>query len=201
MTKDLIVAHYKEDLSWLGKVNNGSLISVYHKGKGEMPFTNLLPNIGREQHTYFYHIYQNYDNLADVNFFTQGNPFDHCRDYLEILNENRWEKESKLNCKNFGTLSNDKVYGEKILECNEDGYPHDRFLPIKNYWGKLFKSPMPAFFSFSPGAIFWATKENLLTNSREWYRLAMELTKEPRAPYVFERLTYYFFCSDFEKSC
>ena len=40
--------------------------------KGNVYKTINLPNIGREAHTYLYHIINNYDNLADINVFLPG---------------------------------------------------------------------------------------------------------------------------------
>ena len=31
-----------------------------------------MPNVGRESHTYLYHIVENYDNMADWTVFTQS---------------------------------------------------------------------------------------------------------------------------------
>ena len=44
-----------------------------------------LPNVGREADTYLHHILARYDDLADVVVFCQGNPLDHCPQFLELL--------------------------------------------------------------------------------------------------------------------
>lgn len=47
-------------------------IIVYNKDKGD----NLLPNIGRESHTYLHYIIENYDKLPDDILFSQYYPLD-----------------------------------------------------------------------------------------------------------------------------
>lgn len=37
-------------------------------------------------HTYFHHIYNNYDNLSDYTFFVQDYPFDHWEDVITVIN-------------------------------------------------------------------------------------------------------------------
>lgn len=73
--KQLVLARYKENIDWIKQSNCPSII-IYNKD--EMPtFGVPLPNIGREAHTYIYHIIANYHKLADVTIFSQANPFDH----------------------------------------------------------------------------------------------------------------------------
>lgn len=110
---DLVVARYKEDVSWLSEVPHNFNIIVYNKDDTPTrkprynvyakPMTSTysarssltinhpnvrviaLPNIGRESDTYLYHIIKNYENLASKTIFTQGDPFVHSPDFLELL--------------------------------------------------------------------------------------------------------------------
>lgn len=72
---EIVVARYNEDISWLNRFKNISII--YNKGKYDKCLNNFniinLPNFGRESHTYLYHIINNYDNLKEYTIFTQGN--------------------------------------------------------------------------------------------------------------------------------
>jgi len=78
MTIDLVISYYKEDLDWVNKYKGFNNIYIYNKGPNVVPdiehkFIEIkLPNIGRCDHTYLYHIIQNYDNLATVTIFTTG---------------------------------------------------------------------------------------------------------------------------------
>ena len=76
MSTRLVIAKYKEDISWINKIKNHN-ITVYDKSEDPIKDSIKLPNVGREGHTFLYHIVQNYDNLDDITVFLQGNPFEH----------------------------------------------------------------------------------------------------------------------------
>ena len=76
MSTRLVIAKYKEDISWINKIKNHN-ITVYDKSEFPVKDSIKLPNVGRECHTFLYHIVQNYDNLDDITVFLQGNPFEH----------------------------------------------------------------------------------------------------------------------------
>lgn len=79
---ELVIARYKENLNWMSKFSKYPFTKciVYNKGTTAPPCSfngvpcdqNFLPNVGRCDHTYLYHIIQHYDNLADVTVFTTG---------------------------------------------------------------------------------------------------------------------------------
>lgn len=75
MSKCLIISRFKEDISWLKKHREFKII-IYNKGPKikNSEFKNIysLTNVGRESHTWLYHIVLNYNNLDDVNIFLQG---------------------------------------------------------------------------------------------------------------------------------
>ena len=75
MDTSIIISRYNEDLSWLDKYKEFNLI-IYNKGLNNIrnKFNNLikLPNVGRESHSWLFHIIKNYNNLSDVNIFLQG---------------------------------------------------------------------------------------------------------------------------------
>ena len=92
MKTEIVVARYNENLDWLKKIKKSKdiKITVYNKGKDDIdvPFIPL-PNIGRESHTYLYHIINNYDNLADQTIFCQGDPIFHSPDFINLINKYR----------------------------------------------------------------------------------------------------------------
>ena len=77
---EIVISRYNEDLEWLkDKPFNEYNTIIYNKGKNEdfykaPSITKIIPleNVGREAHTYFYHIINNYDNLADLTVFLPG---------------------------------------------------------------------------------------------------------------------------------
>lgn len=87
MTKmmKLVIARYNEDLDWVENLpSNLYSVVVYNKGEelkaprnGENVEVVKLPNIGREQYTFYHHIYHNYDSLDDFTAFLQGGLMEH----------------------------------------------------------------------------------------------------------------------------
>ena len=49
----------------------------------------LLPNVGRETHSYLTYIVEHYDSLPPAIVFTQGDPFPHNPDFLEEARRGR----------------------------------------------------------------------------------------------------------------
>ena len=75
----IVVARFNEDVTWLLPFKNISII--YNKGNHNLTLNQFetiqLENVGRESHTYLYHIITNYENLADKTIFFQGKIDDH----------------------------------------------------------------------------------------------------------------------------
>ena len=77
---DIIVSRYNEDLNWINEYPfNLFQYIVYNKGNNDNFNKNNikqiinLPNVGRESHSYLYHIVNNYENnLANINVFLPG---------------------------------------------------------------------------------------------------------------------------------
>ena len=82
--KTLVIARYSEDLSWIDNVNCQYLI--YNKGLPLDISSISTTNIGRESETYLRYIKDNYHNLPNIIIFAQGNPFDHCADFINKVN-------------------------------------------------------------------------------------------------------------------
>ena len=67
MSKCLIISRFKEDISWLNSYKEFKLY-IYNKGD-EVAYNNCkniinIPNLGRESHTWLYHIVNNYNKLV-----------------------------------------------------------------------------------------------------------------------------------------
>ena len=88
----VVVARYNEDVSWTQKIKHKTII--FNKNENDHPFFEKnLPNVGREGHTFFNYIVENYDSLTSHIAFVQGNPFDHCWDAVEIINNFDFNKD------------------------------------------------------------------------------------------------------------
>ena len=79
MSIEIVVSRYNETLNWLNEFPfNQFNYTVYNKGENDNFIkTNVikiinLPNVGRCDHTYIYHIVNNYNNLAPITIFFPG---------------------------------------------------------------------------------------------------------------------------------
>jgi hypothetical protein len=76
----IVISRYNENLEWMKESPfEGHEYIVYNKGPNkdfhkseDLKEVIQLDNVGREGHTYLYHIIHNYDNLADVTVFLPG---------------------------------------------------------------------------------------------------------------------------------
>jgi hypothetical protein len=84
---DVVIAHYRESLSWIRSLKHPSIrrVFVYTKGPVVADLSDVtvehsyLPNVGRESHTYLWHCVHNFrriesGDMADFTFFVQGSP-------------------------------------------------------------------------------------------------------------------------------
>lgn len=113
--QEIVISRYNEKLNWIEEepFNRHPLI-IYNKG-GNSDFkktSNIkevvtLPNVGREAHTYLYHIINNYYKLADVTIFLPGS--------ADL--PNKYERSKKIVYKIEET-------NENVLACNIDKNTH-----------------------------------------------------------------------------
>ena len=86
MSCEIVIARYNENLDWVNKLDPSIKVTIYNKGLNDINFPFItLPNVGRETHTYLYHIIHNYKSLADQTIFCQGNTISHSPDFLKLL--------------------------------------------------------------------------------------------------------------------
>lgn len=78
-TIEIVISRFNEDLNWLKNPPfNRHKIICYNKSdnnnfyKPEGMIVRKLPNLGRETHTYLYHIMNYYDNLPETTIFLPG---------------------------------------------------------------------------------------------------------------------------------
>lgn len=72
---EVVLSHYAEDMEWVKDYRERPDLKFTIYSKNENPpadATEVLPNIGREGHTYLSHIVRNYDDLAAWTVFSQA---------------------------------------------------------------------------------------------------------------------------------
>jgi hypothetical protein len=180
----IVVSRYKEDIEWTKQFSN---VIIYNKGTKIENINNEhhLPNVGREGHTYYKYIYDNYENLKDYTIFLQCNPFDHSPDIIDNLNK-------YINSMNDGTLQiKFEFLSQVIVDCNLSGCKRHAGIPLINVYEILFgetKTDMP--FIFGAGAQFIVSKQQILKNSKDFYFKIIKMLQNEVNPiegFVIER--------------
>jgi hypothetical protein len=85
MITHVVISRYNEDIKWV--TNLKYPFTIFNKGLNNisLPYVKLQ-NIGRESGTYIHYIIENYNKLPDYIILLQGNPFEHCRNLFERIN-------------------------------------------------------------------------------------------------------------------
>ena len=180
----IIIARYNENIDWAYQFPN---ILIYNKGlKLNNNFKNeiLLNNVGREGHTYYKYIYDNYENLEDYTIFLQGNPFDHSPNIINNLYY--YITNSDVNI-NFEFLSETIITSTFNLE----SLIHNQCNNINETFKKIFNIEKSNFqFNFGIGAQFIVSKKAILKNSKDFYLNIINILEKdinPNEGYDIER--------------
>lgn len=211
MKKELIIATYNRKYDWISKIDNSVNIKIYTKNKLTTNKNEIIipNNVGRCVHTFFYHIFNEYDNLADYTFFSQDYCQDHVANYDEIINGNieTWNRYAKQSFEEYwcfhsspgNNWPNSSQFGGKVFQCDLNGAPHHRGLDIENAWNLFFKINSPKIIEFVPAGHFCISKEQVRIRPKEFYKkLLYFLEFNHAAPWIIERLEPYIFNSSVE---
>lgn len=209
----IVIARYNENLDWLKSIKIPYII--YNKGN-EIDLPNFkLDNVGRESHTYIYHIIKNYDKLDDWTCFLQGDPMYHIN---FLINEKSFYDFKKGdNFENLNTIwrydgNSDKLELFNLLEekinniyfishyvsfCDINGFPEHPNLNITKFLNEFFpEEDKNKMIKFSVGAQFIVPKELILKHSKDFYvRLLDYIVNNSESPWVLERLWHLIFKS------
>jgi hypothetical protein len=182
MNYTIVVARYNENVEWTKQFLN---VIIYNKGPSLIKDTYneiIINNVGREGHTYYKYIYDNYNNLTDYTIFLQGNPFDHSPNIISNLN--KYLNNKLLNI-DFEFLS------EWIICCNLNGCNYHKGLPLIETYEKLFNERKEYMeFKFGSGAQFIVSKNKILERPKEFYLKIVEMlgnTTHPIEGFIIER--------------
>jgi len=186
----IVIARFNENIEWSNKYKN---VIVYNKGETLKEGYNeiILDNVGREGHTYYKYISDNYENLDDFTIFLQGHPFDHSPNIIEQL-DIIFKKNEKID---FEFLSNE------IINCNLNGCRFHSNLPLLTVYKHIFNVPDPINtsidnintsidFQFGAGAQFIVSKEQILKRPKVFYDKIVNMLKNEINPiegFVIER--------------
>ena len=206
MSECIIISRFNEDLSWL-KMHNNFKIIIYNKGnllknEGLGKVINI-ENIGRESHTWLYHIVENYNNLDDINIFLQGRIDDlNCmayknpNDYIKVINKygfaaSRYGLLGPFHWKWNVGLDISKKY-KRNWERNEISRSNIGF---RRFAKNIFPN-IPILVATSYGGCFAVKKESILQYDITFYKILLaEVSrhKNPIEGHYMERLWCFIF--------
>jgi hypothetical protein len=209
-SKEVVIALYNRDIDWINQLNSDVKVTIYRKG--DLSFHPneifLSNNVGRDVHTFFYHIVTNYNNLSDYTFFSQDYPFDHIQNYVGVINGKKhdWTNISNHHFEGYWGLHWAEVMWplqpatqfEGMVNVDDiKGRPHHwEDLPIEEYWNELFDHPCPENVEYTPGGHFGISKEQIQMRSISFYQRILDyLENEFLSPWIIERLEPYIFNS------
>lgn len=170
----IVVSRFDENIEWTKQYEN---VLIFNKGLEDIIGDNVikLENVGKENHTYYKYIYDNYDDLPDFIIFLKS------------------EIEIKFLINNI-TINNYnvdfKTFSDMNINCNLNGCKYHSGLPLREVYNYLFEKDLTDDFAFSPGSQFLVSKSRILNKSRDFYlRIVNLLNKEvnPIEYYVIER--------------
>ena len=207
MDRELVIAAYDKDLSWTSEINEGVKVTVYRKGdvlplsKNEI---SIEPNVGRCVHTFFYHIYNNYNRLSDITFFVQEYPFDHVDNIIDIVNNFSTSEPNMFLKEGYKALYTGKSIPLSKSDYFQCGTFKEPSFPaageIHKHWEYLFKGDHLEYYEFVPAGHFMATRSKIKERSREFYGELVNLLEvgNSHIPHVIERFELYIFDSKFK---
>lgn len=181
----IVVSRYNEGIEWTTEFREH--IVLYNKGSDYIDGAFVLPNVGREGHTYFHYICENYDTLDDYTVFLQGNPFDHspniCSQLRELLSE------LPLNTKREEFY----YFNPVLFECNLlYGCRYHPGLPFDRVYNTLFEDEVSdKSIKFGPGAQFCVSRDRIRRRPITFYQKIVDMLGNhvgPNEGYVIERM-------------
>lgn len=199
----IVVARFQEDINpWINDFKNQ--VVVYNKHSGP----NLLPNVGREAHTYLHFIIDNYHKLPDVTVFCQGDIFKHVQEseYSDILRLVTQHQHTNFHSFGFSGDTEMLTFQDYIkltfFSDLKHVIPEPRMCHIREYQAfdcELEYDTVLVPLSIYPthlspcvfGAHFAVSRERILLRTKSWYESIIKLVDwhmNPLGAHFFERV-------------
>lgn len=162
----VVVARYNENIEWTNQLNYK--VNIFNKNEDDNHlFDYNLPNVGREPHTFFTYIINNYDNLPEYIAFVQGNPFDHCNNVINEINNFDFKTEFKQ----LGVLHQLTMEYESINQ------------QVQSYSNQIgFNITYPIY--MTPGAQYIISRRLIKKKPIEFYQRILDTLKYEKYPHA-----------------
>jgi len=193
--REIVIARCKENISWSNSFK--SIRKIFNKGDQIAGVDSVqLPNVGREAHTYLYHIIHNWDNLAEQTMFCQGGVLEHNITMSDI--ERFFEAPGLFKVKkiyrdnNWGFINHFAKWAEE----KSSGKMKKAELPFGEWFDQVIQVPRGEYFFFVPGANFCVHKDAVKSRPLEFYKGLIKRIDDhinPEEAHYFERAWLYIF--------
>lgn len=202
---ELVIARYNEDLEWLKKKRFNYPTTIYNKGNNDNFYKPKgckvikLQNVGREGHSYLYHIIHNYDNLPDLTIFLPGSANDKRKiEWVnKVVNKIKKEKKTTFPAQERGDIKT-KFYNfeldnwESTNESNNKANSEKKLLPSNiRPFGKWYEAHFDKNVNYSGyGGIFAVSNIHIKQYSKKYYKnllKELEVSSNPEVGHYFER--------------
>jgi hypothetical protein len=197
----IVVSRYNENLEWINKEPfNRYPIICYNKGDNNnfnilSPHKVInLPNIGKCDHTYLYHIINNYDNLSEYIIFLPGsndlhykllkskNLINHIEYYKELVNIGTLTNSIKNKFYNFKINSYKTTYTNNYILNNNTEIQKSELRPFGLWYENHFKNLEITFHTW--WGIFALSKEIIHQYPKTYYEKFLNEFKDYSNPEV-----------------
>ncbi len=201
----VVVARYREDVSWCDGFRGSAAVTVYDKsGAGAVDASAVpLPNVGREAHTYLHHVCAHYESLrpGDVTAFLQGSIRDHipsgadpCQYVAELAHQAARDGLSGNHVRGDGVVSDFVIRRHRGMPV----HPTARDERLGLWYARCFRAPLPPphDIRWFPGAVFAVRNDRILARPLAMYRaLLAEVDRDcnPVAGHYMERCWHLLF--------
>ncbi len=199
---ELVIAAHMEDLSWLEQYRSHVRLYVKNPSYSSVDYRyTILPNVGRETHTYLTHIISNWEHLADVTIFNQGriddhlyytyaNPFDHLQ---HLQNGASFKVRERYD--NWGRMTHKDPWLTNLVE----GRMRPAKYTLARTWFDLFGYNHPNYINVCYCACFAVSRQQIQKRPLEFYRKCLSYVSDcndPEDSHYFERLWISVFTDD-----
>lgn len=206
---EIVTSRFNEDLTWTNQLPFSKYpVVVYNKGNNyNYSVNNLkkeikLMNVGRESHSYLYHIINNYNDLADITVFLPGsvntNVYNKWKRANILMNELQKHDDSlfigakhknvREDLYSFKMDKYDSTNPNNKLVNPETKLEASRIRPYGKWYEHHFDGVDIEYVSYS--GIFAVSREDILKKSKRYYEnLIEELSRSsnPEVGHYFER--------------
>ena len=210
---EIVAALYNENIDWLLPISHKTTVyakSPARAARREFSAWIPLPNVGRESHTYLYHIASNYHSLAEVTVFTQGNIEDHVPKGTNLLVEiDDLYREALVHGFSELNFSGPNSFdGERIRHCCKwldelkEGQLSAAPESPRQFYETFLGKPMPKEVWYYHNGVFAVRRDHIQHRPREFYqRLEQRLARHvnPDEGHYMERFWRSVFASSPER--